>query len=106
LCCGDSILQEKAFLFLFIHLHKIFSYALYYDDGYGQYYGNCTYFFDSYESNSTMTSIHFYPNDPELTPAKVKQIIGQPLEEGWSDVDDTWVLVYDLGSLCSVYNSK
>lgn len=81
----------------------------YYEGGYGLYYGNCAYFFHDKMLDSKMTGIKYYPNDADLTPARVKQMIGQPIHEGESDMDKRWLLHYDAGQysiLMSADSSK
>ncbi|MFE8701766.1 DUF4309 domain-containing protein [Cytobacillus sp. FJAT-54145] len=69
----------------------------YFDGGYGRQFGNYIYFTGGKEL-SELTAIDWV-NDglTPLTPYIIRNTVGTPDEEGYSEMDGSWYMYYDLG---------
>jgi len=64
--------------------------------GYGRQYSSCTYYGVNDSYSSPIGTIDMDGSKIDKTPAQIKQAIGHPSSEGYSELNGSWTLYYDL----------
>ncbi|WP_142323606.1 S-layer homology domain-containing protein [Bacillus sp. AFS015802] len=77
----------------------------YYEGGYGRDFNGCTYFGGDSNIDSPIGAIIMDGGKIGKTPAEIKDRIGNPLSQGYSEADDSWLMYYRLEAGYELYFS-
>lgn len=77
----------------------------YYEGGYGRDYNGCIYFGGDNSIDSPIGAIVMDGSKINKTAVQIKQIIGKPRSEGYSDMDGSWLMYYPLENGYEIYFS-
>lgn len=76
----------------------------YYDGGYGRQYNSCIYYGGDESKSSSIGTIDMAGSKIDKTPAQIKQIIGRPSSEEYSEIDGSWIMYYDLDGYSLIFS--